>query len=282
MLAILLLLLVCAFFTASELAFVACDRIKLKSWASRKIKGAEFTLNFLDKPDKFLITVLVGINLTVAGLGVVSFKVWYAKLPELLIALFVALFVLIFGEILPKVLVSKAKEQFTIISVRAYIIIYWLFYPLIFIAHQSSIGVLRLFGVQGRPPYHKFTREELQIALKHTLPLKEQDIVARIPNFRKKGVKDIMIPKSKIQAAEENSEVKELRRIISKSGYSRIPIYQTTIDQIIGLVDAKTLLQKAQDAKITGETSNLIKPCLFVSETRTLGGCPKMELNSYS
>ncbi|MCK4352178.1 HlyC/CorC family transporter [candidate division WOR-3 bacterium] len=264
---IIVLLLVCAFFTASEIAFVACDQIKLKLWIGRKVKGAKFALNFLREPDKLLITILVGNNLAIVSLGVIASKIWYTKLPELLITLFISLLILIFGEILPKVLASRVKEGFAIIFARPYVIIYWLFYPLIFIAHQSSIGILKLFGIRGLPTFHKFTRDELQIALKHALPSREQDILARTLNFGRKKVKDIMIPRSEIQAANENLEVPELRKIISNSGYSRIPVYQTTIDQVIGFVEAKSLLNAPHR---TVRDAGIIKLCMFVSESRRI------------
>ncbi|MDI6840897.1 MAG: hemolysin family protein [bacterium] len=263
MILIILLLIVCAFFTASEIAFVSCDLVKLRHWASKNRKGAKFALNSLKNIDKFLAAILVGTNLTIIGLGVTASKVWCARLPEAVIVLFVALITFIFGEVLPKSIASRFKEQFTILFARLYTIIYWIFYPLIFVTYQTAISILRYFKARTRPPFHRFTKEELQIAAKSALSLEEQNFISRLLQFRVETVKDIMVPRNMIQAASVDLSISELRQIVSKSGYSRIPIYQGSIDEIIGVIEAKELLT-------ANYVRDILKPCRFILETELI------------
>lgn len=258
---IILLLIACAFFAASEMAFISCDWIKLRYWASKNKKGAKFALNLLRNQDKLLITILVGTNLAIVGLSVIASSI--LGLQKGLIILLTALLVFIFGECLPKSIAARFKEQLVIILAKPYIVIYWVLYPLIFIVYQSSIGILRLFKAHPTFTFRKFTREDLRIAIKRVLSLPEQGIISRLLDFRGKQAKEIMIPKNKILCASADVSLQELKQIIKESGYSRVPIYRSNINEIIGVVEVKGLI----NAK---SVHDVIKPCKFIDDTLSI------------
>ncbi|MCK4306757.1 HlyC/CorC family transporter [candidate division WOR-3 bacterium] len=264
MIGIILLLIASAFFTASEMAFISCDWIKLRHWASKNKKGAKFALNLLRNQDKLLITILVGNNLAIVGLSVIASSVW--GLQEGVVILLTALLIFIFGEVLPKSIASRFKEQLVIILAKPYVVIYWLFYPLIFIVYHSSIGILKLFNAHPKFTFHKFTREDLRVASKKALSLPEHRIISRLLDFRGKQAKEIMIPKNRILSAPADVSLQELKQIIKESGYSRVPVYGSKspdADEIIGVVEAKSLL-------IATSVSDAIKPCKFIDDNLSI------------
>jgi len=263
MIGITLLLVICGFFTASEIAFVACDLVKLRYWVSKKRKGAKFALNALKNKDKFLVTVLVGTNLVIVGLGVTASNAWHTRLPGAVITLLTALLVFMFGEVLPKSIVLRFKEQFVLIFVKPYTIIYWLFYPIIFVVEESSIALLKFFKARTAPLFHRFTKEELQVAAESALSLQEQGFISNLLDFRGKTLKDVMIPRHKIQSAPVGLSIEELSQIASESGHSRIPVYQSNIDEILGTVWVRDLLT-AESVK------DIIKECKFIQEAELI------------
>lgn len=265
MLVIISLLIACAFFTASEIAFVACSPVRLQHWAKNKNpRKAKFALNFLREQDKFLTTVLVGNNLTIVGLSIILAKTWYMKVPEVYIPFLAAFIILIWGEILPKAVASRFKEQLVYFFAKPYaFVIYRLFYPLIFIVRKSSEAVLRLFKIEATPRLHKFTREELQIISHKVLAPKEHNIISELLDFENKRINEVMVPRHRILGAPVEFSISQLKQVVSESGYSRIPLYESNIDQIIGLIQAKDLLT-AKSVK------DIIKPCTFVPETKKI------------
>ncbi len=264
MIGIILCLIACAFFSASEMAFISCDWIKLRYWASKNKKGAKFALDLLHNQDKLLITILIGTNLANVGLSVIASTVW--GLPEGLIILSTALLIFVFGEVLPKSIASRFKEQLVIILAKPYSIIYWILYPLIFIVYRSSIGILRLFSSNPTFTFQKFSREDLRIASKKVLASSEHRITSRLLDFREKQAKEIMIPKNKILSAPASVSLQQLKQIIKKSGYSRVPIYQSNpinTNKIIGVVEVKNLLTATS-------VSNVITPCKFINDNLSI------------
>jgi CBS domain containing-hemolysin-like protein len=263
MTAIIVLLIMCAFFNASEMAFVSCDWIKLRSWARRNRRGAKSALASLRNLDKLLTTTLVGTNLAVVGLSVIASNIYRDRLPEPLIILFVGLMIFVFGEILPKSVASRTKEQLAITLAKPYSVMYWMFFPLMFVAYRTSLMVLRSLRLPTPAAFHKFTREDIRIVSRKTLPLREYNIVSRLLDFRGRQTKEIMIPHDRILAVPVDVSLEQLKQIVSMSGYSRIPMYRWSINEIVGVVHAKSLLTASR-------VEDAIRPCAFIDEEKTI------------
>lgn len=263
MIFIILLTLACAFFTASEMAFVACDWITIRKWVNMKRKGAKAAMNALHSLDKLLTTTLVGTNLVIVGLSVTAQSVWKEELSAPIIVLLVGVIIFIFGELFPKFIAARIKENLVLVFAKPYTIIYWILYPLTFVAYQSSKQLLKLFKSAPPTSFRKFTREDLKVTSATTLPLREYNIISRLLDFRDLQAKEIMIPRNKVFASPTNVSIGMLKQIATESGYSNIPIYRGDIDHIVGVVEAKTLL-------MANNVEDIIKPCYFIDETMTL------------
>ena len=258
-----LLLLVCAFFNAAEISFVASDWVTMRNLVNKKIKGAKSALAALHNMDKLLTTTLVTTNLTIVAISIRAENILGETLSEPIIILLTTLLVFIFGEVLPKSVAVRNKERFAIILIKPCAVMYWLLYPLIFITYRTSQGVLKLFKSTPPATLHKFTREDIRIASIRTLPLREYNIISRLLDFRERKVTDIMVPKNKIIAVPATMSISQIKQIAHKSGYSTIVIYRTGIDEVIGVAKIRALL----NAK---KIEDIIQPCRFIEGTKTV------------
>ncbi|MFA5032985.1 MAG: CNNM domain-containing protein [bacterium] len=262
MLPILLLLLISAFFGASEMAFVGCNWVRLKNWADNKKPGAKLALKLLHNQN-LLGAILVGTNLTVVGISLLANKYWQNKIPDAAISIICTIFFFLFAEILPKAIVSRAKEKFFVLFAPVYIFLYWILYPFIFIVYKTATGILKLFKSSSSPLNFKFTKEELRVASKHLFSLKEQGIILRLVEFDSKPARDIMISLNQICAINISFSIEEARKIAADTEYSRLPVYEGSIDKIIGYIRARDLL-------ITDDIKTIIKECKIVTESKLL------------
>lgn len=258
-----ILLLICAFFTASEMAFIGCNWVKLKNWADNKKTGAKLAVKLLYKQENLLGTILVGTNLTVVGISLLASKYWHNKISDGITSIVCAIIIFLFAEILPKAIVSRAKERFFTIFTPVYIVTYWIFYPFIFVVYKTSTGILRLLKPTYPPLNSTFTKEELRIASKHLFSLKEQGIIMRLLEFDNKPARDIIIPRNQICAVKIDCSIEEVKKIAIDTGHSRIPVYEKTIDEVLGYIRTRDLL-------ITNDIKTIIKECKFVNETKSL------------
>lgn len=261
------LLIFSAFFTASEMAFLGCDWIKLKNQADKQANirrtGTKIALKWLHNQDNFLSALLVGNNLTNIAISLIAKEYWRNKLSDGVIVLICTITIFIFGEIFPKSLVSRFKEKFFVIISPVYIVLYWVFYPFIFLSYQTSMGILKLFKSKSSPIKKQFSREEFRMATKKFFSLREQGFILRLFEFEDKAVRDIMLPRNKVVAMNVGSTIQEIQQVVSKTGHSRIPLYEGTLDNILGYIVAKDLLTAKDINKI-------IRECKFIQDNKKI------------
>jgi putative hemolysin len=268
MLLIILFIVICAFFTASEISFTSANRIRIRYWASIGRTNAKFTKNFLDSPFKFLSTVLVGTNIAIIATSVIASEFFlsrYHTIGDTLSVIIVTFTILIFGEIIPKSIAGRFPTRLSLILSRTHNLLYYLLYPIIQAVNISSRGLLLLLGVKALSNKVGFRREEIGLACGKALKFREAIMISKLLGFGEKSVKEAMIPRHRILAASIDTSFKEILNIIEKSGFSRIPIFKENIDDVVGIVVAKDLLGK-EKMKI----KKIIRPCSFVPEIQRI------------
>ena len=247
---VLILLALIAFFTSSEIALISANRVRLRAWGRRGRRRASFASEFLKKPHRFLSTILVGTNLSQVALTVV-FSRWlilrFGRGGEVGATFIVTFLILVVGEIIPKSIASKIPEAMTIAVARPLDVLHTLFLPFSFLVNSLSKALLFLLGGRKTKRGLSFTREELSTAVREgekigILNSTEKEMVSRIFTFSRMKVRDVMVPRAKIFAAPVNSTQDHLVSLISKSGHSRIPIYDGNLDNIVGIVHTQDLI----------------------------------------
>ncbi|MEA2103430.1 MAG: hemolysin family protein [Candidatus Cloacimonadota bacterium] len=273
-----IILILSAFFSSSETALFSLSKIYIKKLENEKGFNKKFVIKLLKKPQKLLITILLGntvANVSFASLSVMvavkiaesaEFSTSMAMLIEIVI---VTTILLVFGEILPKVFALNFAEKYIpFITFPLYIctiILYppvkilELFVSLITPANAQTIGDLG----------NKITTDDIKNIVQESsdgvvdIKQNEREMIRSIFDFSETTVKEIMTPRIDIVGAEINVGVDKLKKIIQGSGFSRIPIYRGNIDNIIGIVYSKDIILKLD---VDNEIKKLMRKCFFAPE----------------
>ena len=273
-LSIIIVVLVClsSFFSGTETAYSCVNKIKLKSMVALGKKNARAVYRFADEGyDKLVTAILVGnniVNLTASALGTILFGILIADQNLAATASTAALtvVVLLFGEITPKYLASVYPEKFCFFSYPLMQFFYWILMPLCKIFDGFKWVLTKIFKLKKD---ETVTDEELMSLVdeaeeKGTLKEDESELVRSALEFDDLKVEDILVPRVDVYAVEENSTMDEIRDVFEKTGYSRLPVYKDTIDNVIGLVHERDFFS----GYIRGEKEigHLVQDIVFTTE----------------
>jgi putative hemolysin len=234
-----------AFFSASETAFSSLNQIRLKSRADDGDRTAARVLAMSEQYDKLLSTILIGnniVNIAAASIGTIIFtKMLGAERGATVSTMVLTIVVLIFGEVTPKSLAKENAESFAMFSAPLLRVFLAILRPVNFIFSQWK----RLLGLLFRhQPDEGITEEELitmvdQAENEGGLDQHEGQLIRSAIEFNDLEVEEILTPRVDIVAAEDTATMDEIAAIFAENGYSRLPIYHDTIDNIIGVIHEK-------------------------------------------
>lgn len=263
---ILILILVNGFFAAAEISVVSSSRSRLKAMAAADHSGARRVLAMRGDPGRFLSTVQIGITLVgtlasaIGGASVVRFlepqlaalslpwPMAYTELGALLIVVVViSYFSLVLGELVPKELALRRPIDLAISLSAPIARLSRLVHPLVWVLTQSSGLILKLFS-RWEESEDRVTDEEVLALLREGVDAgafhpTEQTLVQGIFRFADKRVQEIMLPRTSIAAVPANSNLTEILEVARQRGYSRYPLYEDDLDQIVGVAHVKDLLR---------------------------------------
>ena len=269
---LLFLLVFSAIISGSEVAFFSLSQTEIKKYAKEKNKRLTNAVNLLKSPDKLLANILIVNNLiNVAIITLSAYFTWssFGKSAYVFFVLtFVVTAVIIFcGEIIPKVYASKNKKLFIKTSSLVLIPSNVIFKPLILML----IKISQAFKNNKRELLES-SKEELNKAMSLTIDKstskEEKDILKGIINFGSIKVKEIMKSRVDIVAFDIDESFEKISELINKSGYSRIPVFKETIDNIEGVLYVKDLLPHLNDKNF--DWTKKIRPAFFVPENKNI------------
>ena len=303
---LIILVAINAFFAASEMAFVTLNDAKIASLAKEGNKKATKIQKMLNKPSKFLATIQIGITLAgflssafaadtfVSVLAPILYKsmpffnleIWQA-ISLVLITVLLSFFTLIFGELVPKRVAMKFSEKIAFFAVGPIHIVSILTAPFVAFLTATTNFISRLFGI-GETDEEIVTEEEIRMMVnqggeKGTIDDSEQEMINNVFEFNDKEVSEIMVYRTEIFAVDGNTSVEDFEKIIEKENYrySRIPVYDETIDNMQGVVYLKDIL-KAKDTKNDSSTKikKIARKILFFPESKFINDAFKeMQVN---
>ncbi|AEH51061.1 hemolysin family protein [Pseudothermotoga thermarum] len=273
-LAMVVLLILSAFISASETALTSISKLKLL----RKEEKDKIL-----KVNRLLTAILVSnnfVNLMLSSITTVLFIKLLSGLKEgivvLLSTLFVTIVLLIFGEITPKIYAREYAEKVYEKSVKFISLIERLLSPLIMVLLFISNKLVQLFGGQAMESTPFITSDDIVAAVNigkgdGTIGHQEGLIVERTFEMSETTIKEIMTPRVDVVAIEENASLQELMELVEKEGYSRIPVYRGDIDNIVGVCyvkDVVTLLAKPSEENLLNKkVKEIMREPIFVPET---------------
>lgn len=289
-----LLVVANGFFVAAEFAIVKVRASQIELRAQTGKKTAKMAQTIIGHLDAYLSATQLGITLASLGLGWVGEPIvarLIASTMNLLgfeggeeiahaIALPVA-FVLItvlhivLGELAPKSLAIQRPEQTTLAISYPLRFFYVLFKPFIVTLNGLANFLLRRVGIQPAGALeHVHSNEELRLLLEQgreggTIEEAEHELIENVFDFREKVVKEVMIPRTEIVALDAADPADEMARKVIEEGYTRMPVYQNSLDEIIGVVYSKDLITLKEHSDLI-ILDDLLRPVYFVPETKLI------------
>lgn len=261
---IVLTIFLSGFFSGSEIAFISANRLKMEI-ESRKTSWTGRVVNyFVHHPETFLTTTLVGNNIvnvvyatlmTLFLVGPITqiYQSWFGGVPSNVVMLIIqtvvaSIVIMLFGEILPKALFRIHADWWMKIVAIPQQIFHWLFKPLIVLANAASNFVIKMVEPDSEPSEQIFRRQDVELIFKelrdtggHDLDREDSEILHNVLELSNKRVRESMIPRTDIVAVEKNTSIEETLKLFISSGFSKLPVYQESIDDIIGVIFAYDL-----------------------------------------
>lgn len=241
-----LLLMMSAMMSSSEVAFFSLLPADLRRLKRAGSMQSESAVRLLEEPDMLLATILVVNNLVNIGIVVLATDIidsmfYFQRFEFLFTGVLVTFLLLLFGEILPKVFAQGANYAVATAFAQPLTVLRWLVYPLSYVLVRTSNRI----GERLAQRNNDISIEDLADAVDMTTAssTEEQKILSGIVNFASREVEEIMRPRMDIVAVEQTMSFEEVKRIIIDSGYSRLPVYADSIDNIKGMLFVKDLLQ---------------------------------------
>jgi len=288
-----LLVLANGFFVAAEFAIVKVRASQIELQAKSGSNVAKIAKNITDNLDKYLAATQLGITLASLGLGWIGERAmsniltplfshlgidltlsWAKGLSFAIAFGLITLLHVVLGELAPKSIAIQKPVSTTMKVAIPLRIFYYLLMPLIFIFNGLANFLLKLIGLKSNASEVGHSSEELQYLLDKgkesgALNVSEHELIKNVFDFNERIVKNIMVPRTKIVAVEVNDSAETFINTVTEEGYSRIPIYEDNIDQIVGIVHTKDLLPILVKGKEV-VLRNIMRKPYFIPETKKI------------
>jgi len=272
-----LLLGLSAFFSGSETALMMLNRYRARHLAAHGHGGAARALALLERPDRLIGLILIGNNfvnnLLASIAAVVAVELGGVDGASVAIgASVITVLILVFGDVAPKTLAALHPERLAYPAAYVYTPLLTVTYPLVWAINVVAKGVLRMLRVRVEERgADALTREELRTVVLEAgtfIPKRHQKMLLNLLDLEKATVEDIMIPRSEVDGIDFEEPVEDILTFLRRTQYTRIPVWDGSIDNVIGILHVRDFMQAQMDeAEITKEIlRGLLREPYFVPE----------------
>jgi len=274
-------LVLSAFFSGSETAFISLQRYRVQHMVDTNVRGAKRVARMIERPERFLSTILLGnnlVNTAAAVLGTIVAVSFWGQERGLLIATFgVTIVLLIFSETMPKTLANRHAERISLLVVRPIEVISWLLTPFVVVLSWMASVFTRLVG--GTPLRRSLVSEEeirSMITVGHkegTVEEAEAEMLHNVFEFGDRPVSEVLVPRLEVVSVEKGTTLAEFLAVYSQSPISRFPVFQENMDNVVGILSIKDVLMALARETLTRDSpiDDLIRPAYFTPETKRIG-----------
>lgn len=269
---LLVLIMGSAFFSASETAMMSVNRLRLRALVDQGVPGARVLANLLDVPNKFIAAILIGnniVNILASSVATaLAIQIW-GSMGAGISAFIMTLVILTFGEILPKSLATRFADT---VAMRVAPIISFLtriLTPIVAMFNVLSNAAAKLLGGDAEPA-SRVTEEEIQTLIslgqeEGVLDEHEHTLLRSVFDFGETTAEEVMVPRIDIVAVPVEASISELGHYFSENRFSRLPVYDGTLDNIVGSVHMKDYIRNAGNENVT--IRKIMRAVIFVPET---------------
>ncbi len=250
LLVLVVLLGLSAFFSSSETALTTVNKIRVRTMADLGDSRAIILSKVIDQQGKMLSAILIGNNLVNISASSLMTTLTISVFGNQAVGIstgILTLLVLVFGEITPKTLSTISAEKISLSVAKIIYMLMNVLTPVIFIVNKLSMGVLRLLHVDPNAKHDSITTDELRtiVEVGHeegVIETEEKKMINNVFDFGDSLAKDIMVPRIDMTLVDVDATYEELIEIFREEMYTRIPVYEDTTDNVIGIINVKDLL----------------------------------------
>ncbi len=303
------------FFAAAEVALVSVRKSKLRSLADEGNTGAQVALNLLSNPGRLLSVTQVGVTLASLGLGWAGEDTFYGIFSALLQpamtpstqallhglcfgAAFLAMSYahVVLGEVLPKNLALEKADRLAVVVAPALLVFYKISSPFVIVVERSAAAISRMLGLKSEGHAGGHSVEELKFVVSSSrtaghLEDFEELAISRLLELKDHSARQIMVPRSQIVSVSANGTLDHILRLMDEHQFSRLPVYDGSPEQIIGIIHFKDLVRVWMERRAANETRKAVAPfrlrrhlrkAMVVPETKALTELIEEFLQSHS
>jgi putative hemolysin len=275
-----------AFFAISETAILASNKYKIRHLASKGSKPAQKLIAWLDSPDRLLATLLLGNNFSNIGAASISAAIVsrfivnpdYMDLALAAETVLLTVVVLLFCELGPKTLAARYPERISLRVVLPIEICMRLFYPIT--NYGLKVAAFFFRAARNNPELLASSVSDAELrALINSNRHEHTRMLERVLEFSERQVKDVMVPRIEATAMEIGTSLEDILIVVENTRYSRFPIYQGVLDNVVGILHGKDLMPYVHYPK-TFRLSQLLRKPVFIPDTARLNNAVRLLQNA--
>ena len=253
------LLIIDAFFAGSETALTSLNKIRLRHLVELKDKRAILINNFLAEEGKFLATTLVGTNISVIAASAMStmlLSVWFGKHAAIISTFLITFIVLVFCEIIPKTIFRQSSNAISLKIITPLHLAYRILFPVVVVVNTVAKIILKPFKkhIELNKSQPFLTKEDIKEVLQgknksELADIDERMLIQRIFNLGITNASNIMIPLNRAVLLNANDSADKIKQVAKKTHYSRFPVYENKLNNVIGILNIYDILFHGADDK---------------------------------
>ncbi|MCK4550481.1 MAG: HlyC/CorC family transporter [Candidatus Aenigmarchaeota archaeon] len=270
------LIILSAIFSGAETAIFSLSDIRVRSFLKNKKKGAKTLLRLKENPHRLLITLLVGnniVNISASALTTLLAIKLYGSNAVGIATGVLTLVVLVFCEITPKTYAHRNAQRISLLMARPLELLSKALHPLVWVLEQITGILIRLTGGKSKEVLVTYDELKTTISLgaeEGVIKRDEEEMLRNVFDFANQKAEQIMVPRTEMFCIEVTTKPNEAVNLLTEKGYSRIPVYDESKDNIIGILYAKDLLKKMNTTTGNFHIKELLRPVFFIPETKNL------------
>lgn len=275
---LIVLLIGSAFFSASETALMSLSKIRIRHMQDEGVKGAKLVSSLIENPNKLLSSILVGNNVVNIAATSISTSLFIGLMGEKGVALATAVMtvlVLIFGEITPKTIAANNSEKVSLLVSKPIKAIIFILRPIVWIFNIITNIIFKLFGITNKGAKSFITEEELKtmVNVSHeegVLEMEEREIINNVFEFGDMQAKNAMVQRIDMVAIDMEDSYDEIIQVFKTEKLSRMPVYEETIDDIVGILNIKDIIFLSDEEIESFDIKNYMREPFFTYEFKKI------------
>ncbi len=272
-------LLIIAILSGSEVAFIAVNRLKLRSLIEKGHINATIVQKIRDEHDLLFSVVILSGNLftiLATSLGTtIALYIFGEELGIIIATIVMTFLTVVFGELAPKTFAASHAEGIALAMARPILLYIRLISPIVWIFRRSSNFLIRLFGGEIAPTPQFLTEEEMKAMIsigeeEGAIEKEEKKMLHNVFEFGDKKVSEAMVPRTEIVAIPEDAVITDVLKLVAEHGYSRYPVIKENVDNITGVLYVKSILRMMAEKEVTSQTPirDFIKEAYYIPESK--------------